>query len=312
MIGNTFYTFSGEFVPRVPLDNDVYALDLTTAQWRKLPATPSSPSPRVGHAAAVVGGSLYVYGGRVGKEFADQTLDDLHAYQPATNTWQPVTPATPSRPPPLSYHTLAASPTHLYLFGGCTVDHGRSSAVWAFDVAGGEWKQLAATNAEGGPRGCGGPSFVYTPSPPTLHALFGYNGSEELDTHYTLALSTPTTATSGWQLQTRSSGERPAPRSVTDTVYLPSVDALFTFGGEYTPSAQGHDGAGSYHNSAYVYQMGAGEWARVSSGSGSGGPSARGWFNTCALADGKSAVVFGGFDGTTRVKDVYVWTAESQ
>ena len=305
------YVFSGEHTPRVPLDNEIYALDLTTAHWTKLCASVASPVARVGHAAAVVHNQLYMYGGRVGKEFADKTLDDLHAYDPSNNTWQLITPATATRPPPLSYHTLTASPTHLYLFGGCTVDHGRSAALWAFDVSTTEWQQLAESDTEQGPRPCGGPSFVYTPSPPTLHALFGYNGKEELDTHYTLTLATPTTSSTGWQLQSQSTGDRPAPRSVTDTVYLSSLNALFTFGGEYTPSVQGHEGAGSYHDTAYVYRLADGVWVKVSDGSGSG-PSARGWFNTCTLTDGKSAVVFGGFDGTARVNDVFVWTAESK
>ena len=150
-----------------------------------------------------------------------------------------------------------------------------------------------------------------------LHALFGYNGTEELDTHYTYTLATPTTSATGWQLQSHSTGDRPAPRSVTDTVYVSSIDGLFTFGGEYTPSVQGHEGAGSYHDSAYVYRVASGEWVRVSGGSSGGngsdgGPSARGWFNTCALTDGTGAVVFGGFDGTSRINDVHVWTAESQ
>ena len=312
VIGDTFYTFSGEHVPRVPLDNEVYALDLTSGQWTKLPASASSPVARVGHAAAVANHKLYVYGGRIGKQFADKTLDDLHAYDPSNNTWQPITPNSATRPPPLSYHSLTASPTHVYLFGGCTVDHGRSSALWAFDIATGDWQQLAESDSQNGPRPCGGPSFVYTPNPPTVHALFGYSGKEELDTHYTFTLATPTTSASGWQLQPQSTGDRPAPRSVTDTVYLPALNALFTFGGEFTASAQGHEGAGSYHDSAYLYRLDEAEWVKVSDGgSGSGGPSARGWFNTCALADGRSAVVFGGFDGTARVNDVFVWTAES-
>ena len=312
VIGHTFYVFSGENTPRKPLDNVVYALDFSTGQWTKLPASESSPSARVGHAATVVNNRMYVYGGRVGAEFADKTLDDLHVYDPSNNTWQPVTPATATRPPPLSYHTLAASPTHVYLFGGCTVDHGRSSALWAFDVSSREWQQLAETNSQNGPSGCGGPSFVYAPNPPALHALFGYNGKEELDLHYTFTLDTPTTSATGWQLQTQSTGDRPAPRSVTDTVYLSALNSLFTFGGEYTPSAQGHEGAGSYHASAYVYNLKADEWVQVSENAASdGGPSARGWFNTCALTDGKSAVVFGGFDGTDRINDVFVWTAQS-
>jgi hypothetical protein len=36
------------------------------------------------------------------------------------------------------------------------------------------------------------------------------------------------------------------------------------------------------------------------------GPKARGWFNTAAGADGRSALVFGGFDGDLRRNDVHL------
>ena len=53
------------------------------------------PQPRSYHAAAVASGRLYVFGGCG----ADGRLNELHAYDPATNEWQqlPASQAVPVR-----------------------------------------------------------------------------------------------------------------------------------------------------------------------------------------------------------------------
>ena len=301
-MADVFYTFSGENVPRVPLDNDVFALDLSTHHWRRIPATAASPSARVGHAAAVLGGRLYIYAGRTGAEFADHTLSDVWAFDPSASEWSEVQPTGSSpRPPPLSYHTMTASSTHVFLFGGCTVDHGRSNALWAFDVSALSWEKLSE-EATPGPVPCGGASIVFVDG--AVHALFGYNGKHELDQHFAFDLSTR-----AWTpIVPR--GSPPASRSVTDAVYLPALGAIWAWGGEYTPSAQGHEGAGAYHGgSAYLFDVKAGEWRTVDSDGE--GPSARGWFNTCGGSDGRSVVLFGGYDGNARVNDAWTWTADA-
>lgn len=59
---------------------------------------------------------------------------------------------------------------------------------------------------------------------------------------------------------------RPAPRSVTDLVALPAVGrhgALFVFGGEFTPSSQGHDGAGEFHRDAWLFDLDSEQWTKV-------------------------------------------------
>lgn len=264
---------------------------------------------RVGHAGAVCQSKLYIYGGRASVEH-DKTLDDLWQLDLVGDLkWKAVEAKGESSPPPaLSYHSMTSDgKSTVYIFGGCTVE-ARSGELYAFDVDRSEWKHLTASAVEtesgAQPTARGGPAVVYASD--GIHVLFGYNGKEELADHWV------------WNEKGQNwieikSELRPPARSVTDAVYLAQVGAqgsIFVFGGEYTPSKLGHDGAGEYHSDAWLYDIAEGYWKTVADdGKGDGVPKARGWFNTVALQDGKSALIFGGFDGEARINDVHVWTA---
>jgi Galactose oxidase, central domain len=56
--------------------NDTWLFDISTRQWTELQCTGYIPSPREGHAAALVGDIMYIFGGR-GVDGAD--LSDLTA-----------------------------------------------------------------------------------------------------------------------------------------------------------------------------------------------------------------------------------------
>jgi N-acetylneuraminic acid mutarotase len=57
--------------------NDTWSFNFSTRKWTELQCTGSVPSPRGGHAAALVDDVMYVFGG-----FTDTThLDDLIALQ---------------------------------------------------------------------------------------------------------------------------------------------------------------------------------------------------------------------------------------
>ena len=62
VIEDKLYVFSGENIPRVPIDNDLYVLDLNNSTWKKIDATEQSPVARVGHAATTLHGKLYMFG----------------------------------------------------------------------------------------------------------------------------------------------------------------------------------------------------------------------------------------------------------
>ena len=223
----------------------------------QIPAGAGWPAARVGHAGTVAGNKLYVYGGRVGKEFADQTLADLTVFDPAESSFTVVTAAASSpAPPPLSYHSLTSSATHLFLFGGCTVDHGRSSGLWSFELSSGVWEQLSGGESLGGPAACGGSSAVHVDG--SVHVLFGYNGKQELDQHFVFSLSQR-----AWQQVQAVGSSSPTPRSVTDCVHLPGLGSLWVFGGEFTPSVNGHEGAGEYHADAHLFDIKRSVWSMV-------------------------------------------------
>ena len=64
------YIFGGELKPRIPVDNALHMLDLSSGQHNSIQIADSAevPSPRVGTALAKVGDALYLWGGRGGKE----------------------------------------------------------------------------------------------------------------------------------------------------------------------------------------------------------------------------------------------------
>jgi N-acetylneuraminic acid mutarotase len=73
---------------------------------------------------------MYVFGGRNGVDMTAGSMDDLHAFDSATATWQLVAPAPGSAVPPArSYHTMTAAGGKLYVFGGCGAS-GRLNDLW--------------------------------------------------------------------------------------------------------------------------------------------------------------------------------------
>ena len=308
VIDDKLYVFSGEHSPRAPVDGDVFALDIAAKTWQRYANASGWPSARVGHAGAVVDGKLYIYGGRASADGA-QTMGDFWCFDPKQATtdaaWTRLHPEG-TCPPPLSYHTMTSSDRTIYIFGGCTADHGRSNQLWAFDVDKQQWQQLTSDEPSTMPSPCqrGGASLVNASD--GLHVLFGYNGKEEQRDHWLWDKTAR-----HWRQLLCATG--PAARSVTDVVYLPGVGAsgsLFVFGGEFTPSAQGHEGAGSYHNDAWLFDLASQSWSQAGSGSTALVPSARGWFSTLPLSN-RSVIVFGGFNGEARISDVHIWSASA-
>ena len=309
VIDRKLYAFSGEHTPRAPVDGDVFELEIDTLIWHQIRRESGWPLARVGHAGVAHGGKLYIYGGRTSADEA-QTMSDFWCFDPqkigTSNEWTSL-PLTGTPPPPLSYHSMTSDSQTLYIFGGCTPDHGRSNHIWSFDLQQQRWEQLtpaAGQESEPQPEGRGGASIVHASD--GLHVLFGYNGKEELADHWLWDKQVRR-----WDLLSGDSG--PRARSVTDVVFLRGVGekgSLFVFGGEFTPSAQGHEGAGSYHNDAWLFDIALSTWSPAVQAGGSA-PSARGWFSSVAWGD-EAVLVFGGFDGKERVGDVHKWSVVVQ
>ena len=117
LVGGKVLLFGGEHTARVPLDAHVWALEQTAGgkwAWEKLAAHGEAPTPRIGHAQAAMDTRLYVMGGRQGVTMDEAPLNDLFCLDTATSSWQSITPAPESAPPPSarSYHRMVCSLGH--------------------------------------------------------------------------------------------------------------------------------------------------------------------------------------------------------
>ena len=121
VVKNRAYIFGGEISPRQPVDNAMHIVtlpstELTEADYQEIPAKSSSsdgevPAARVGHTASVIGGEIYVFGGRGGSSMsALEENGRVWVFSTTTKTWSHLDPE-PSAPHPeaRSYHASAST-----------------------------------------------------------------------------------------------------------------------------------------------------------------------------------------------------------
>jgi len=134
MLGGKIYVLGGAISDRVDGDNDgvvadVHVFDPQTGAWTEAPPMRTA---RRSHAAAVVGGQLYVIGGD------DDALRDLRcaeAFDPQTGAWTEVAPMHELR-----YATAAAVlDGKIYVTGGFNDGHGALNTVEVYDPQTNTW-----------------------------------------------------------------------------------------------------------------------------------------------------------------------------
>ena len=91
--------------------------DLFVPTSRSLDRTGGGPGPRYSHAAAILGATMYIHGGR---RADNAVLGDLWALNLDTVAWTCLETRGASVPPALFSHSLTALGEHrLLLLGGC-------------------------------------------------------------------------------------------------------------------------------------------------------------------------------------------------
>lgn len=116
---STAWFFGGELIPRIPLAAHLIAHDLKSGTTRSIAAGSgkSWPQARVGTSLVAIRDSLYLWGGRGGKEmgtFTDAITvedegEDLWKFDIATETWEKLlTSGGDDKPVQRSFHTMAA------------------------------------------------------------------------------------------------------------------------------------------------------------------------------------------------------------
>ncbi|GAB4859323.1 hypothetical protein Ancab_010785 [Ancistrocladus abbreviatus] len=294
IVGQKVYAFGGEFVPRVPVDNNLYVFDLKEQSWSVAAATGDIPPPRVGVTMAAVNDTIYVFGGR---DATHKELNELYSFDTSTDTWTLLSSGI-SGPPHRSYHSMAADHCHLYIFGGCGVE-GRLNDLWAYDVEGQKWIQFPAAGENC--KGRGGTGL--TVSQDKVWVVYGFAGKEMDDVHCFDLVNKK------WA-EVETIGENPTARSVFSTTSIGKY--IFVCGGEVDPSDLGHSGAGKFSAEVYALDTETLVWKKLLDNLSSGDhPGPRGWcaFAGCELDGQPGLLVYGGNSPSNdRLDDIFFFT----
>jgi hypothetical protein len=113
LVGSKMFIFGGRGAGGVTF-KDVYALDVTCWRWTRVRTTTATPCARFGHAQALVGHKLVVFGGWD----AARCFNDLWIFDTTTATW--TEPRVDGKPPtPRQGHSMLLLPSGgLLVFGG--------------------------------------------------------------------------------------------------------------------------------------------------------------------------------------------------
>ena len=145
IISGTLYVFGGEHAARIPIDSDVYAIDISqkgidtsSVVWRKIKAGNTPPVPRIAHAQAAIGNRIYIFGGRQGIQMEESPLNDLHYFDVEAKKWTEIRKVSGTPPSPRSFHQMVAVGTSLFVFGGCG-NEGRLADLHEFNTTTATW-----------------------------------------------------------------------------------------------------------------------------------------------------------------------------
>jgi BTB/POZ domain/Kelch motif len=207
--------------------NDLYVLDFdaeaNSATSRQVEVEGTAPQPRAAPATAVVGDSLYFFGGDSGTDVGYRS--DLHVLHTAASPmrWERIE-ASGDTPEPRGWHTMSAVGTLLYVFGGC--DGSTSfNDVHVFDTELGRWSRLEPSGLL--------PSHRYSHSALVVdsHFIVVLGGDGRQDTSGVHVYNTRANA---WVTPSLA-GRAPSKRYGQSAVFVPELRRIFAFGGYEPP-----------------------------------------------------------------------------
>ena len=150
--------------------------------WSDVELTPDGgggipPSARSLHAAALLNGIMYVFGGYDGT----QRVNTFHAFSFAEKRWSPVLPSANSAPPPSprDRHVAVAFGNSIFIHGGFD-GVSRVSDFWGFDFSTMTWREVHALQGRSPSPRHSHAAVVHGSS---LYVFGGYDGSYKADLH---------------------------------------------------------------------------------------------------------------------------------
>ncbi|GAA6048289.1 hypothetical protein JCM3770_006522 [Rhodotorula araucariae] len=183
-VSDHLYLFGGEYYDgqRVSMYADLYRFDPAKNEWRRF-TSPTQPSPRAAHAAAVTvagGGRLWIHGGEYSAPNQNSFYHyyDLWSFSFDTNSWERWEVKT--RPSARSGHRMAVYKNFIFLFGGFQDTGIRTTYLndlWAWSLTDYRWYKVEFSEIDRKPPARSGFSFLPTPDGLVLHG--GYTKTYE-------------------------------------------------------------------------------------------------------------------------------------
>jgi hypothetical protein len=131
--------------------NDVWSYDPRTNQWTQLDCIGFIPTPREGHAAALVGDVMYIFGGRTDE---GMDLGDLAAFRITTRRWYSFQNMGPP-PSPRSGHSMTTFGKQIIVMAGepssTAKDPSELSLIYLLDTSKIRYPNEPPQNGERGP-----------------------------------------------------------------------------------------------------------------------------------------------------------------
>ncbi|KAJ7485764.1 kelch repeat protein [Mycena latifolia] len=348
VVGNKAYLYGGEEVPRVPVDNELWVVDLDDGSVSPAPTSSLRPSARVGACLTYKPQTslLYLWGGRESKDMTPCN-SDLWTYALTSGQWEKHATivkeggSDEDKVECRSYHAMCISAENLYLHAGCPAK-GRLGTLHSMSISPSlsvpTWVPLSA-----GP-GPGRGGTVLTPITipgASDQLLVRYGGFAGHELGGTVDYFTPARGT--WSSVAMPGAEgnagHPLARSVhalvpvnppmplqpspSDSAEPGHLLALMLFGERGpAPAHLGHLGAGQFHRDAWALMRkssavsAANEHGLVfaqleQEGPEGAVPEARGWFAADWDQVGGRVVVQGGLnDENERLGDIWLGRIE--
>lgn len=270
--------------------DDTWAYDPATNTWTELATGGDRPPARC--AAAMVydsaGGRALLFGGTGGEAF----LNDMWAYDPASDTWAEVQPV--GDPPSVRVgHAMVYDSANgtVIMYGGRNED-GFFDETWTYDIAANTWSLVQT--AGDAPTERYGHSMVYEPASGKAIVTGGWDSIVYLSSTWAYDPKTK----SWTSLDT--SGAVPSPRAGHTVIHDPGSGSLVLFGGT--------DGSGFFSDTR-TYDPDTGAWTLLEVGTAH--PAGRNGHAMAYVPTSGTVILFGGWDGTTYYNDTWSLDGEN-
>ncbi|KXN83217.1 Tip elongation aberrant protein 1 [Leucoagaricus sp. SymC.cos] len=148
MVGNNILALHGGEAPDSRPGSDksdpsLFLFNLVSRKWLRIPTTGRDPGFRCGHSMAVVGTTIFMFGGY--SRLSSQFFNDLWAFDLNTirtdSRWELVIPSSSEKPPPRSDFVLVPYQNQLILFGGVSQKYMYLADTWSFNTTTKRWSQ---------------------------------------------------------------------------------------------------------------------------------------------------------------------------